>query len=256
MSNPTVNIIGMVAGVVSAIVALQSYFSATQDDRGRHEGQTATNPASVKTSYIQVPDVVGLSQTKATTSLHSQAFEVRLGKAFSRQPVGIVIEQVPTANAKVPRGALVSLVVSKGGPVAERAPEKALPVTSSRANKEKDHRLANKAVVILADEEAGAFRDDVHNMLGTLGYQLLPINGKNRADITFTLSAKTHRGLQGWQDRSLIQLTIRMSGARKELIEVRAEAVAHGYAKAHADAVSTLKRKLSLADTFAVAALD
>lgn len=61
-----------------------------------------------------VPNVVGMPAADATAALTEAGFESKATQAFAQQPKGIVAKQTPKPGAKAKKGAVVTLVVSKG----------------------------------------------------------------------------------------------------------------------------------------------
>jgi serine/threonine-protein kinase len=63
---------------------------------------------------VQVPGVVGLTQSSAETALEGRGLTVSVTEAESDKPKGEVIQQNPTGGAEVAEGTTVTLTVSKG----------------------------------------------------------------------------------------------------------------------------------------------
>jgi beta-lactam-binding protein with PASTA domain len=61
-----------------------------------------------------VPEVVGLREAEAANRLGAAGFKVRIRRAFSERPKGIVTAQNPTPDTRVVEGTTVVITVSKG----------------------------------------------------------------------------------------------------------------------------------------------
>jgi eukaryotic-like serine/threonine-protein kinase len=62
---------------------------------------------------VSVPDVTGLDRTSAVNLLDSKGFAVSVAQQSSDQPIDQVLSQDPTAGTRLPRGARVTITVSK-----------------------------------------------------------------------------------------------------------------------------------------------
>ncbi|HVE92375.1 MAG TPA: PASTA domain-containing protein [Actinomycetota bacterium] len=63
-----------------------------------------------------VPNVVGLSENQASVVLANQGFRISRQEEAAPQPRGVVIDQEPRAGTQAPKGSIVIIVVSSGGP--------------------------------------------------------------------------------------------------------------------------------------------
>ncbi|HQR80393.1 MAG TPA: PASTA domain-containing protein, partial [Actinomycetota bacterium] len=68
----------------------------------------------VSTGVVEVPGVVGFTQSAATSALSKAGLDVSVSSAPSDQAVGIVISQNPGAGAQVKKGTTVTITVSTG----------------------------------------------------------------------------------------------------------------------------------------------
>lgn len=69
----------------------------------------------VSTGVVQVPDVVGFTESAATNALSGAGLDVTVVKVSSDQPADIVISQNPGGGAEVKKGTAVTITVSSGG---------------------------------------------------------------------------------------------------------------------------------------------
>jgi beta-lactam-binding protein with PASTA domain len=77
------------------------------------EGATVTINVSKGSAEVDVPNVVGLSQTEAETELEAANFEVNVVEVPSVEPEGTVVAQNP-AGGTAPEGSAVRINVSNG----------------------------------------------------------------------------------------------------------------------------------------------
>jgi beta-lactam-binding protein with PASTA domain len=63
---------------------------------------------------VTVPDVRGLTESEATEKIESLGLVPDIGRAFSNEPSGLVLNQTPSAGTAVNAGATVAITVSKG----------------------------------------------------------------------------------------------------------------------------------------------
>ncbi len=68
----------------------------------------------VSTGVVEVPGVVGFTQSAATSALSKAGLDVRVVTASSDQPVGSVTSQDPQEGAQVKKGTTVTVTVSSG----------------------------------------------------------------------------------------------------------------------------------------------
>jgi serine/threonine-protein kinase len=104
---------------------------------------------------VQVPGVVGLTQSSAETALGARKLTVSVTEAASDKPKGEVIQQNPTAGAQVDEGTTVTLTVSKGQPQ--------VPVPDTTGSTEADARKALEAAgfkVKVVDQSTDNALDD------------------------------------------------------------------------------------------------
>jgi eukaryotic-like serine/threonine-protein kinase len=73
-------------------------------------GETTTTAAP---ETAQVPEVVGLRSSEATSQLRDAGFDVRLVQVPSQEPAGTVVGQSPSAGAEAERGSEVRLNVAQ-----------------------------------------------------------------------------------------------------------------------------------------------
>lgn len=78
------------------------------------EGSTVTLTVSRGPKPKAVPDVVGMSQDEATSTLQEAGFEVGVQEQESDAEAGIVIDQDPDAGTEAEPGSTVTIVVSTG----------------------------------------------------------------------------------------------------------------------------------------------
>jgi serine/threonine-protein kinase len=68
----------------------------------------------VSTGVVEVPDVIGSTQSAATSELSRAGLDVAVVTATSDQPAGLVIAQNPSGGAQVKKGTTVTVTVSSG----------------------------------------------------------------------------------------------------------------------------------------------
>ncbi|HQR79557.1 MAG TPA: Stk1 family PASTA domain-containing Ser/Thr kinase [Actinomycetota bacterium] len=68
----------------------------------------------VSTGVVEVPGVIGFTQSAATSALSKAGLDVSVSSAPSDQPVGVVFSQNPSAGAQVKKGTTVTITVSTG----------------------------------------------------------------------------------------------------------------------------------------------
>jgi eukaryotic-like serine/threonine-protein kinase len=61
-----------------------------------------------------VPNVVGLTQAAAVSKVQNAGLKTSVANRFSSQPQGTVIAEKPAAGARIARGSIVTLTVSRG----------------------------------------------------------------------------------------------------------------------------------------------
>lgn len=69
----------------------------------------------VSTGVVEVPAVVGFTQSAATSALSRAGMDISVVTTTSDQPVGIVIAQDPAGGTQVKKGTTVTITVSTGG---------------------------------------------------------------------------------------------------------------------------------------------
>jgi eukaryotic-like serine/threonine-protein kinase len=79
-------------------------------------GSAVDITVAVAPANVAVPSVIGNTATDARTKLEGAGFVVTSDEAESSQPAGIVIDQSPPANTRVPPGRTVNITVSLGPP--------------------------------------------------------------------------------------------------------------------------------------------
>ncbi|MBW3537649.1 MAG: PASTA domain-containing protein, partial [Actinobacteria bacterium] len=134
------------------------------------KGSTVRLLVSRGTVGVEVPDVVGESESTARAVLEEEGFAVAVTEQASRDhPDGTVLTQDPRAGQTAPEGSTVTIVVSSGTPTG-RVPDVAnLPEADARARldaegfdvrvtKEESADVA-RGRVIRTDPEAGAEAD-------------------------------------------------------------------------------------------------
>jgi beta-lactam-binding protein with PASTA domain len=67
-----------------------------------------------KKKLVVVPHVVGFTESAALSRLRGRGFDTNVSRSFSNRASGYVVSQDPSGGAKVAKGRLVGLVVSKG----------------------------------------------------------------------------------------------------------------------------------------------
>lgn len=89
------------------------------------EGSNVLLKVSAGMEGVQVPDVVGKTETEAITTLEQNGFSVNRTEGFdSYIKSGSVFNQTPKAGDKVPKGSTVTIQISQGEEVAKvRVPE-------------------------------------------------------------------------------------------------------------------------------------
>jgi eukaryotic-like serine/threonine-protein kinase len=93
----------------------------------------------VSTGVVEVPGVVGFTQSAATSALSKAGLDARVVTASSDQPVGIVTSQDPPGGAQVKKGTTVTVTVSSGPaptqpPVTPTPTETETPTPSGEAS--------------------------------------------------------------------------------------------------------------------------
>jgi hypothetical protein len=122
------NVVGLDAGGAQSKLE-KAGFTVTRTKKYSHEapgtvlsmspsaGSTLTVGDSVSIKVAQpfptVPNVVGLSQSSATSRLKKAGYKVTVQKQTSSQPAGTVISSSPSAGSELVPGKTVKLVVAK-----------------------------------------------------------------------------------------------------------------------------------------------
>ena len=79
------------------------------------KGSTVKLTVSFGTEDIKVPDVVGASESSATSTLKAAGFKVKVNQEFSETvSSGLVISQSPGSGSELAKGGTVTINVSKG----------------------------------------------------------------------------------------------------------------------------------------------
>ena len=101
------------------------------------KGSTVTLLVSRGTAGVEVPDVVGESETEARRLLEDAGFSVVVTEQASRdQPDGTVLTQDPQAGQTAPEGSPVTIVVSSGTPIGQVPEVTNLPEADAEARLE------------------------------------------------------------------------------------------------------------------------
>jgi hypothetical protein len=74
-------------------------------------------PAPEPVAMAKVPDIAGLLFAKAENILTKTGLEGEVKKEYSRDPVGSILQQDPTAGSKVTEGTVVQVTVARAYPV-------------------------------------------------------------------------------------------------------------------------------------------
>jgi serine/threonine-protein kinase len=80
---------------------------------GQAAGTTTGATTTAAPETAQVPEVVGLPSSEATSRLREAGFEVRLVEVPSQEPAGTVVAQNPSAGSEAERGSDVRLNVAQ-----------------------------------------------------------------------------------------------------------------------------------------------
>ena len=114
-----------IALLLAAILLAAAIIATRDDDRPAEVTATAT-PAAVSSPSTDtpaassakdtVPRVVGMPVAKATAAVEEVDLSVRVVRARSELPRGVVLRQEPREGAAAARGDVVTLVVSSGSP--------------------------------------------------------------------------------------------------------------------------------------------
>jgi beta-lactam-binding protein with PASTA domain len=78
------------------------------------KSQAKNAPPAGVPHRVAVPNVLGISSDDALSRLRSAGLQGRVQQAFSEKPPATVVSQSPDAAAKLDKGAVVTLLVSKG----------------------------------------------------------------------------------------------------------------------------------------------
>lgn len=79
------------------------------------EGTNVVLTVSAGSEGVVVPDVVGLTEAEAVSSLEKKGFVVNKTEGFDQYiKEGSIVSQMPEANAKAPAGTAVTICISKG----------------------------------------------------------------------------------------------------------------------------------------------
>ena len=102
----------------------------------RKQGTTVVLYISKGAELKAVPDVKNTYLTKASVALENAGFKVgKIERKYVKgQPVGIILEQIPKADEKTPKGSEISLVVCEG--------DKAVPALIGKTQEEAKSILA------------------------------------------------------------------------------------------------------------------
>ena len=79
-----------------------------------HESEPPSSAPAPST--VEVPDVSGLSLSRATTRLENAGLQVAVKKEYSKQDAGTVLDLAPGDGAEVTEGRTVTVVIGEGVP--------------------------------------------------------------------------------------------------------------------------------------------
>ncbi len=91
----------------------------------------------ISTGVVEVPGVIGFTQSAATSALSNAGLDVSVVTAQSDQPAGTVTAQDPAGGTQVKKGTTVTITVSSGGPTPTPTPtptETPTPTPTETAN--------------------------------------------------------------------------------------------------------------------------
>jgi eukaryotic-like serine/threonine-protein kinase len=105
---------GYSTSVASGVVAGQNPPSGVYAERGATI-QITVSKGAPPANTVTVPNVTGKTQGEATQTLQAAGFSVETLQAYDANiPVGSVLGQAPSAGVSSPKGAIVTIAVSKG----------------------------------------------------------------------------------------------------------------------------------------------
>jgi len=109
--------LGVILGLTLLAGAVGGALLLTRDPGDRATVKTPGHPGPTSITTVQaaeLPDVVGLDEQVATSTLERDGFVANISLRPSNEAPGVVTSQSPGAGQRPPRGAIVFLTVSSG----------------------------------------------------------------------------------------------------------------------------------------------
>src|SRR6266536_3058390 len=109
--------LGVILGLALLAGAVGAALLLTRDPGDRATVKTPGHPGPTSITTVQaaeLPDVVGLDEQVATSTLERDGFVANISLRPSNEAPGVVTSQSPGAGQRPPRGAIVFLTVSSG----------------------------------------------------------------------------------------------------------------------------------------------
>jgi beta-lactam-binding protein with PASTA domain len=99
------------------------------------KGSTVGLTVSKGPRAVQVPSVIGSTQSSATSTLQKAGFKVAVEEIQATEPLGIVVRQKPAPSARAAKGSVVTISISRGpgtttGATTTTAPTTTAPTTT------------------------------------------------------------------------------------------------------------------------------
>ena len=149
---------------------------------------TASAEESEATDYVPVPDLTGKTYEQAKSVLGALDLEIaRNDDVYSDQDAGTIVAQTPMKNAKLQKGDLVTVTVSKGQMVSPSPTSFTITVTASKGGS-----VSPKGTVSVQSGE-----DKTFTFTASSGYEIkeVKVDGKSLGAVdtyTFPLVDKNH----------------------------------------------------------------
>ena len=161
----------------------ESVTLSISDGKGKDDAET-----SAGTEYVDVPDVTGKTYDQAKSTLAALGFEIaRNDDVYSDQDAGDIVAQTPMKGAKLQKGDLVTVTVSKGQMVSPSPTTHTITVTAGKGGS-----VSPKGSVSVSDGD-----DKTFTFTPSSGYVVkeVKVDGKDVGAVdsyTFPLVEKDH----------------------------------------------------------------
>ena len=109
-------------------------------------------------SQVEVPRVIGLSASSATTALREAGLEARVRLVTSSERSGTVVDQIPAEGVEVADGTTIQLEVAKARPTVQRidVPDVVGSTVAAARSELRSAGLRVTTVAVVSQEPAGA----------------------------------------------------------------------------------------------------